>query len=213
MTWAHLKRRIDAFFRDESGATLVEFTITITLFLLIFFAIIDFGRLAFHISQAERTVYTAARIASVRPPVCNGVPITQAVLPPGAGNPAPRFGTLCRAGGVCASFSTTCTGSAGNPTAAEIWANSSATMPIGSTINNLQFTYASDPNLGFLGGPFTPIVTVELTGVNFTFATPIAGLAALVTGTTANPNLSSAVPFPAMSVSMPGEDLAAGNAG
>ncbi len=203
--------RIRRFKRDESGATLVEFGISFTLFLVIFFALIDFGRMAFNYVVADKAVQMAARLAAVRPPACGGVPLTHA-RHPATPTPAPAFGSLCRNGAaICAQVSTTCTGSTANPTVNEIWGIVSGRMPFGTTPANLSFTYASDPTLGFLGGPYTPVVTVEMTGANFQFATGLGGLLSLVTG---GPSATGGtIPFPPMSASLPGEDLAQGNAG
>jgi hypothetical protein len=76
----------------------------------------------------------------------------------------------------------------------------------------LRFSYTYDARLGFLGGPYVPVVTVEMEDVTFDFVTPLAGLAALAsaTGTSA---IGSTVTMPSMSVSLPGEDLAQGEDG
>ena len=84
-----------------------------------------------------------------------------------------------------------------------------ATLANNATPANLRFRYSFDPNLGFLGGPYVPLVTVELQNLNFDFFSPLAGLASLA-GATPSGNLGAAIPFPPMSVSMPGEDLALG---
>lgn len=141
---------------------------------------------------------------------------------------APKFGTLCSAGAsgtVCLDPGPIiCTPLAGNPSAdptvAEIWAAIAPLMPVSATEANLRFRYdphdPNDPNapqLGFLGGPYVPTVTVELVNLQFTFVTPLSGLAALASpggsGFTAGPSLA----FPAMSTSLPAEDLAQGTNG
>ena len=210
MTRAAIISRLRRFARDESGTTMVEFGICFLLFLVIFFGLIDFGRMAFNYVVAEKAVQMAARIATVRPAACAGVPLVNA-RHPSTPTPAPNFGTQCSAGAtVCAQSTVTCTGNLGNPTVNEIWGVVSGRMPFNSTAANLQFTYASDPSLGFLGGPYVPVVTVEMTNAQFQFATGLGGLVGLLGGG-AGPGPS--IPFPPMSVSLPGEDLAAGNAG
>lgn len=200
------------FLRDEDGSTLVEFAIVISLFLLIFFGLIDFGRLAYHIVTAERAMHAAARISAVRPPACPGVPgfVTRDDLAP----PSTDYGTSCSAGGpICRNEGEiSCPGDMNNPTAAEVWSAVSVFLPPGSDVSNLQFTYAYDANLGFLGGPYVPVVTVELAGVEFLFVTPLSGLAALA-GATGGSSLGSTFTMPSMSVSLPGEDLAQGENG
>jgi Flp pilus assembly protein TadG len=210
MTWSNLIRRIRAIHEDDSGATLVEFTFAVIFFLVLLFAIIDFGRMAFSYVVAEKAMHMATRIAAVRPAACGGVPLTNAshASPP---SPPPTYGTSCNAGGnICVATTVTCAGSAGNATANEVWALVSQRLPNTATVANLRFTYASDVDLGFLGGPYVPVVTVELTGLTFDFATPVGGLINLLNGT---PGPGGSIPFPSMSVSLPGEDLAQGNAG
>ncbi len=212
MTRAHdLLRR---FRRDEDGTTLVELAILIPLFLLIFFALIDFGRMGAEYVMADKAMQLASRIAIVRPPACPGVPTFNArgSVPPNT--VPPKFGSKCTAGATtCASPATvTCTGAPGNPTVTEIWAAIGPLMPTGSSETDLWFSYAYDPNLGFLGGPYVPVVTVEIRGLNFQFVTPLGGLAALATGG-AGAAPGATVPFPALSMSLPGEDLDLGENG
>jgi hypothetical protein len=66
--------------------------------------------------------------------------------------------------------------------------------------------YTFDPNLGFLGGPYTPIVTVDLVDFDFQFITPLGALANLATGGT-DSEIPNAITFPNMSASLPAEDL------
>ncbi len=201
------------FLRDQEGATLPELALVMPLFLLIFMGMIDFGRMAFHYVAAERAMNIASRVAAVRPPVCASVPETH-VRPATVTGTPPEFGTSCRAGaGTCADPGTvTCSGNAASATASEIWPLVQGALPVSADISNLSFSYAYDSNLGFLGGPYVPVVTVGLQNVDFEFLTPLGGLVAL-TGATADPALAATVPFPPMSVSLPGEDLALGSNG
>lgn len=201
------------FRRDQGGATLVELGIAMPLFLLLFMGIIDFGRMAFHYVVAERAMNIAARVAAVRLPACAGVPEIHERDPSASGT-LPSFGTSCRAGpDICLDAGTvTCSGSAANPTASEVWQLVRGAMPPDATIAALSFSYSYDPGLGFLGGPYVPVVTVELQNQTFDFVSPLGRLAALA-GAAANPSLGAAVPFPSMSVSLPAEDLALGESG
>ena len=201
-------------FRDtEDGTALVELAILLPLFLVLFFGLIDFGRMGAEYVMADKAMQRAARIAAVRPPACPGVPTTNARGPVAPGTVPPRFGTQCSAGAsVCTSpAAAICTGNAADPTVAEIWASIGPMLPVGSTAANLRFRYEYDSAMGFLGGPYVPIVTVELQNLNFQFATPLGGLATLA-GATGAP-LPSTLPFPAMSTSLPAEDLALGTSG
>lgn len=207
------------FAQDEDGSTLVEFAVVMPLFLLILFGLIDFGRLGFEYVMANKAIQLAARIAVARPPACvdvpgvPNVPNTNMRGPVANGSIPPYFGTNCRtAANVCANPGTSvCDGKVSNATVAEIWGAVSALMPIDAVPSNLRFTYTFTSDLGFLGGPYVPMVTVEIQNLSFQFVTPLAALAA-VAGSTGTP-LPGSLPFPALSVSLPAEDLALGEAG
>ena len=207
-------KHIRLFLLDSAGTTLVELAVVLPLFLLLFFGLIDFGRMGAEYVMAEKAMQRATRIAVVRPPACVGVPnVHQRGAVPNNTTP-PRFGTFCRAGNnICASVATTtCSGNVADPTASEIWASISAWMPTSAAVENLSFSYTYDGQLGFLGGPYTPVVTVEIQNLNFQFASPLSGFAALA-GSTATNVPGATIPFPSMSVSLPAEDLALGNNG
>lgn len=206
---AALRARLAAFGRQDSGASLVEFGLVVLIFLFLIFAIIDFGRLAHTWAAAQKATQIASRIAAVRPPACTGVPeLNQRGSATAAG-----FGSLCRAGaGTCATPAVaTCTGTAANATASEVYTAIRPLLPAGSTVANISFTYAPDPNLGFLGGPYVPVVTVDLVGLEFNFVSNLGRLIAPITGTTTT--LGADIALPTMSISVPGEDLALGTAG
>ena len=214
----HIHFRLQGFVRDESGTTLVELAIVLPVFLLLFFGLIDFGRMGAEFVMAEKATQLAARLAAVRPAACPGVPTsnTRGSL---TGASLPRFGTNCTAvANLCANPGTvTCAGdinpiNPNNTTDIEIWTAIAALMPTTATPANLRFSYAYDPKLGFLGGPYVPVVTVEIQNLNFQFATPLSGLAALA-GAGGAPTPGATLPFPPMSVSLPAEDLAQGNNG
>lgn len=198
-----------AFLRDQSGGVLVEFAIVISLFMFLFAALLDYGRLSYSGVTAQSAAQLAVRTAIVRPPACVGVPETHVR----GSNTVPRFGTSCSAAAdVCAAVATvTCTGVATNATANEIWTRINPLLPFNSTIDMLQFTYSYDSNLGFLGGPYTPMVTVELNLSDFQFASPLAALANAAGAT--NSALPSTATYSSFSVSLPAEDLASGESG
>lgn len=203
-----LSARIARLGRRDDGATLVEFALAVPLFLLIFFGLIDFGRLAFHWVTAERALYTAARVAAVRPPICAGVPTQHQ-----QGASAARFGTMCSAGaGTCVNPGNFTCAAGADPTSVEIWGLVRGSLPLNATSANLQFTYSFDQNLGFVGGPYVPMITVQLTNLNFQFFTPLSGLVSLVGGTPPA-GLGAQIPMTNLSVSLPGEDLDLGTLG
>ena len=243
MIWGRLISSARHQARDESGASLIEYTVVISLFLLVYFAVLDFGRLGFNWVMTEKAMQRAARIATVRPPVCPGVPATHQL----ATGSSDRFGTLCRTGTACANGGLQicalgaaadfaagggddCTVAAGAGTAKEIWCILEPILPSNATPNNIFVEYRYNQNLGFAGGPYSPMVTVGIvtatetsggqnvgTPLRFEFLTPIPGLAAIAGGVaTTNidqtTNLPS-IPFPSINVSLPGEDLNNGTNG
>lgn len=210
MTRHDLTSRALRFIRDESGAAMVEFTMVVGVFFLMLFQIFDFGIFTSNNLLAEKSTQIAARIATVRPAACAGVPDRYAR---GTASPGPRFGTSCRAvPNACAMPATvTCAGNTNNPTANEIWARISPLMPSGTQISNLSFIYEADPNLGYLGGPYVPRVTVELTLPAFQLSFPIGALANLAGGGTGG--FTGSPQYQVFSISLPGEDLAAGTNG
>lgn len=204
------------FAQDESGATLVEYAVVLPLFLLIFFAMVDFGRMGFEYVLANKAVQIAARTAVVRAPACSGVPQFNARGPVAPGTVPPTFGTNCRAGqNICAAAAIVeCAGDASNATAAEIWGSVANLMPTGSSVADLHFAYSYTPELGFLGGPYVPLVTVEIRDFNFQFITPLAALAAVAGGAVLEGSGDAgSVPFPHLGVTLPAEDLSLGTAG
>lgn len=212
---------LERFWRDEAGTTLVELAIVIAMLLAIVFGMLDLGRLAHNWVMAEKAMQTAARMAAVRPPACSGVPDRNL---PASGNTA-RFGTACSSGAAACQGEGTapvqCTGAAANSTVSAIWNQIAPLVSGRDTVTgqeagptNLRFVYAYDPDMNFLGGPYVPVVTVEIQNLQFESASPLLGLARLAgiapdsTGSTFDP-----FSFPPMSVSLPGEDLALGEAG
>ncbi|MEO9825650.1 MAG: TadE family protein [Paracoccaceae bacterium] len=215
----------------EEGTTLVEFALCISLFLVILFAVLDFGRLGYNWVVAEKAMQRAVRVASVRPPICANVPQFHRRADPTDGTFS--SGTLCRSQpGLCLQTTRQCLLSAPDAgsaqsiaAAAEIWAQIEPLMPSNATNANVLIRYEYDANLGFLGGPFVPLITAELgtdsNGDNnftsadadftFTFITPLSALAAQSTGTTND--IPSSIPFPDISVSLPAEDLNIGTGG
>lgn len=213
----------------DRGAALVELAVVVPLFLLVFLGIIDFGRLGYDVVTAEKAMQQAARIAIVRTPACAGVagvpvvPNTTGRDPANSDPIPPRFGTACNAGAtICAPVAeASCTLAqgiaAGNATAIEIWSRIDDIVPANATAANVRITYtdstvlgSTNLRLGFLGGPYVPIVTAQVQGLTFNFVTPIAGFVRMMGGTS---TFARSVQFPALSVSLPAEDLAPGENG
>ena len=207
-----LGRLLSEFRHDTRGSALVELSIVMPLLLLMLFGILDYGRLYWIETSLQKAMQIASRTASVRPPVCPGVPATYAAAAVPSGETAPRFGTLCRSGSVCADPGTRiCDLTVASTTSDEIWDRIVALLPPGATRANVRLSYAFDDRLGFLGGPYTPVVSAEFADLDFRFVLPIGQLAALAANDASITAKSpTTISLPTMSTSVPAEDLASG---
>jgi Flp pilus assembly protein TadG len=211
MTGTPHSARFGGFARAEDGAAMVEFSIVCVVFFLIMFALIDFGRLGFAHVSGETALRIAVRTAAVRPAACTGVPdriMTRGTVP--SGTIPPRFGSSCNlASYACQTVATvSCRGSSTNPTAQEVWARVAPLLPAGTTEESLQYTYTQDKQLGYLGGPYVPVLTVELIDRAKSGTQPLTFLFFSPFTAAFNP-----LSLPRFSSSLPAEDLAQGEAG
>ena len=193
--------------RDERGGPLAEFALVVGLIFVTAFTMFEVTRFFMQLAMAEYATQLSARRAVVRLPACPGV----ATINDRGANTAPRFGTLCSAAaGVCATPATvTCAGAAGNATVDEIFGVVGPLLPNGATPANLEFRYEPS-GLGFLGGPYIPIVSVSLQNLDHDFILPLgAGFAPWGGG---DGGLQS-VRLPPLTATMPGEDLNIGTGG
>ena len=83
-------------------------------------------------------------------------------------------------------------------------------MPPNAEIGNLSIRYTFDQNLGFLGGPYTPMVTTELSLPDFEFISPVGAFVGLF-GANGPVTLVESLTYSNFSVSLPAEDLAQGD--
>lgn len=224
--FAAFQRQVLAFRRSEKGTTMVELGLSIAIFCLVLFTAIDFARFYFHFVASEKSIADATRLAAVRPAICANVPETnQRDASADASAVLPDYGASCLgglvnasgdtvAGGICNSVTLSCTiaGATGDVAVAdEIWARVGRLLPPGATRANIRVSYEFDPALNFLGGPFVPNVSMEITNLDFEFISPIGPLARLAGAATAT--FDQSPPFPSLRTVVPGEDLAAGNNG
>ena len=233
-------KTLKRFASDTSGTTLTELAIVIPLLLLIVMGTIEFGRLGYNTTMVQQATEYGARTAAVRPPICDGVPDTIAGGSSSTSTTPPKAGSLCKSGGsgtICATVApVACPLSApGTSTTArttaqeradaaqEIWNAISPLLPNRTTADNsitaanVWVRYEQDPRIGFLSGPYTPVVTVEVVQVedgrlerlDYSFITPLGQLAelAILGGPS---GIRNSFKFPVMSSSMPGEDLGNG---
>ena len=227
------------FASETSGTTLTELAIVIPLLLLILMGAVEFGRLGYNIAMVQKATELAVRTAAVRPPICDGVPDTFEI----GTSASAKAGSLCKAGApgsICKIVITPPPCSLANPgttdsnkgrttaeersdAAQEIWDAIAPLLPNTTdlensiTAANVFVRYEQDARIGFLSGPYTPVVTVEIgqlkngdvERLDYKFITPLGQLAgmAMLGGTS---NIRSSFQFPTMSASMSGEDLANG---
>lgn len=207
-----LRKYILRFWADRRGSALVELSIVMPLLLLIVLGLVDYGRLYWNEVAAQKAAAIAARTAALRAPVCENVP---SVI--GAASADVNAGTLCRQGGACSvTLPPPCRLDQvddyplGKQTADEIWSRIRPLMPPNATRANVQLTYTNNSNIGFVGGPYSPVVTVELVNMEFRFVSPLGSLAALATTDSSFTSKPMTIPLPTMSTSLPGEDMASG---
>ncbi len=190
---------------------LVEFAVVLPLFLVLLFAIIDFGQIYLRWILAEKATHLAVRLAVVRPPICAGVPTfndrTQ-LIPKTS-----PFGTSCTNSffQLCArSDDIVCTGNAAvGDSFDDIFDIVGGFLPPAAQPDNIRFTY-SFADLGFLGGPYVPLVSVDLVGdIEVPFITPLGALLQAFYGGNGLDNPS----MPSMRATLPAEDLIEGGPG
>lgn len=197
--------------RNDDGAALVEFAVVLPLFLILLFTVIDFGQLYLRWILAEKATHLAARLAVVRPPVCAGVPTFNDRT---AGIPKTSpFGTSCTDSffDLCADpGDISCTGAtATGDVFDDIFDQVQSFLPPAVEPENMRFTY-SFADLGFLGGPYVPLVSVELEGdVEVPFITPLGPLLEAFAGGDGLDNPT----IPSMRATLPAEDLVEGGPG
>lgn len=179
-------RAIKSFIKKQDGAAGVEFAVVAALYFVVFFAIIDFGRLWFAYNTAEKATQVGARFAIVRDPVYPPLEDFDAIdagIVPGNGErlPVNLLGVV-----TCTSAGCTCQ---------ETLGGNCSVLP-SSNVNNVEFRnlvrrmqwmmpQIQEENvsviyrhvgLGFSGNPFgpdySPTVTVQLNGLTFNFVTP-----------------------------------------
>ena len=192
-----------AFYRNDRGASAVEFALVLPLLILCLFGIIDGGRFLWESNQAEKATQAGARFAVVTAPVASGISTQGFVgvsgLTQGDRIPASALPTVTCDSSNCGPDP--CTGCpAGIPgtydaTAfANIVARMNALDPKIAAANVL--VKYSGSGLGFAGDPngaeVSPLVTVQLTGLQFT---PITSL------------LFQSITMPIASTTLTAEDL------
>jgi Flp pilus assembly pilin Flp len=200
--------------RDESGSTMIEFTIVALLFFMLTFGVVEFGYLLFQWNSASKAVQLGARMAAVSDPVWQQLLTVKDTGTPG-GPWTQNYDVTCR--GQTAG----CTGSApvamtyitanmqrlvygrgGGTSCGNVAADNGdpGMCDIFDRITpaNVNVRY-QNTGLGFAGRPGGPVPTITLTLSGLTFQ--FFALGALL-------NFGD-LPMPEFKVTMTGEDLSA----
>lgn len=209
--------RLQKIIRDDRGASMVEFSIIVSLFFVVLFGLIEFSLALYQWNSATKAVQLGARLAAVSSPVWNQ--LSDMSLVGGTetlGDPVPAYtvecvgstsACTCIAGARCsgtntynnAAMNVLVYGRDANVACGNVGAGGFLGMcdvynPI--TPANVKVTYENS-GLGFLGHPAgtVPTITVEVTGMSYQFIF-LGGLMGF--GITSMPDFK---------VTMTGEDL------
>jgi Flp pilus assembly protein TadG len=162
-------------FLDQSAASAAEFALVLPLLLLLIFGIIDGGRWMWTYNRAEKATQMGARFAVVAYPVTDGIDssyIGVNGLTQGDLIPASDFGKISCTNSGCTCATTPCP-SLGTFSATNfdhIVDRMKLFLPELS-YSNVSVEYSSS-GLGYAGNPngadLSPLVTVKLSGLQFT---------------------------------------------
>ncbi|MDX2274117.1 MAG: TadE/TadG family type IV pilus assembly protein [Hyphomonadaceae bacterium] len=161
-------RSCTRFLRDQSGATLVEYTLVFTLMMVLTFGLIEFGLAFYQYNAAEKATAIGARFLATRGPVVTGLGDCAP-----ANTNASSAGTYCSTIGGSTGAITTCSASApsGGCQAAVLNALVARMQQFAPNIEaqNVQVQLRG-AGLGFVGrGSPVPLITVRLTGMTYDF--------------------------------------------
>jgi Flp pilus assembly protein TadG len=166
-------------FVDDNGSGTAEFALVLPLLLILLFGIIDAGRFAWEFNRAEKATQVGARMAIVTDVVSTdlrdntyvGMNVGGTTLKGGDTIPLAALGTI-----TCTSTSCACTGactgisSGRNGTAFTNLVNRMKQIKPDIAEANVRVFYRGS-GLGYAGDPngmeMSPLVTVELTGIQF----------------------------------------------
>ncbi len=215
-----------SFLRDERGSVILEMTVTITVFLLVLFGIVEFSYLFYQWNTATKATQFGARLAAVSDPVAGELAtltgLSSTVLP---GDPMPYFDYECSGNtGTCtnggnynlAAMQTLVFGRNADGTSriacddtpdapqllgmCNIYDKIDNTAKVIIRYEHTGLGYAGRPGTPASPGGAVPTITVRLTGINFNFVAldALAGL--------------GPVAIPGLNTTITGEDLrASGN--
>jgi hypothetical protein len=167
--------------RDQRGATAAEFALVLPIFLLFLLGLIDVGRYAWAINEAEKATQIGARWAVVTDMVPTGLAAyrfaIEGEIPQGTTVGTDKFGSVsCSSDGVAVTCNSACTDSCDwddTDINSQAFTNMVTRMrliypAIGD--GNVKIDYVNS-GLGYSGDPngpdVAPLVTVRLQGMSF----------------------------------------------
>lgn len=170
--------RRQGLWRDETGSVFLEFTVTMSVFLLLLFGAIETGLLFYQWNVATKAVQLGARIAAVSNPVSSDLSAMTGLNPALPGDPMPYFDRVCNGA------TESCSGGIYDPAAMETLvygrgndACNSAGPNIGmcGVFNKIKpenvVVRYQQTGLGYAGRPGGPVptITVSLQNIDFDF--------------------------------------------
>lgn len=215
-----MPRRFPKFIRDDQGGAAVEFVAAMLFFIVIAFFIMEVGIAVFWISTAEKAAQIGVRLAIVSDPAVisaacpgdrdDGDPVPGGTLPlQNCRRPSAIYGTSCSVALTCHAWGPIeCVGSTGaNCDAVGFATIATRIRAIFNLATDEKITVRyEDSGLGYAGGPVIPLVTVEISDVEYDllFASVLDRMRELARrdGTT-----SAFTTMPTISVTLTGEDL------
>jgi hypothetical protein len=160
---------------DRTGSSAVEFAAVLPLLLVLLLGIIDTGRFLWTYNRAEKATQMGARFAVVTnyiSPALNSSYVGVDGLTQGDPIPASEFGKITCTSSGCSCSTTPCPtlGTADTTAFDALVARVHAYMPE-VTADNVTLEYSTS-GLGYAGNPsgpdIAPLVTVKITGLQFT---------------------------------------------
>ena len=178
-------KHIKSFTRETAGAAMVEFTIIVSMLLIVTGGMVEFAIATSQWNAATKAVQLGARLASVSDPVDSSLPALSGLV--GGALPGDPYPASAYSSRVCSGSGGSCTGGGtydatamrtlvfgrGQTTCGTIGADQSPAMcdifP-GIAPANVIVTYTNS-GLGFAGRPGGPVptITVQLQNITYSF--------------------------------------------
>lgn len=212
--------RTERFFCTEGGGASVEFVAVMPFFMLITFFVIEIAIAVFLIETAEKAGQIGARMAIVGTPAVttancpvSGAPSNGLPLRNCRASSTVVYGTSCSVASTCATWGPVeCVGGTSGDCSSDGFqaiANRIRSIFGRAADENITVRY-EDSQLGYAGGPIIPLVTVEISNVDYDLFFPFLfeRMRALANPGT-DPAPSVFTTMPTIATTLTGEDLSA----